>query len=99
MSVLDMMLSQVIKKYHGLNRELYTNVTTTSKDAELFSYDLDCSAIQLLVVLCLLVGLFQIVMGKFFFFKSNQMIHRIRLDYSIEKNKKKTHQQFNFSFP
>ena len=62
MSVLDMMLSQVVKKYHGMNIDAYNQ--TIEKNTELYSYELDCSAIQLLVVLCLLVGLFQIVMGK-----------------------------------
>ena len=60
-----MMLSQVVKKYHGLNIDEYNSTITAQKNAELYSYELDCSAIQLLVVLCLLVGIFQIVMGNY----------------------------------
>lgn len=56
-----MMLSQVVKKYHSLNMDAHN--TTSQLNAELYSYELDCSAIQLLIVLCLLVGVFQIVMG------------------------------------
>lgn len=64
MSVLDMMLSQVVKKYHAMNIEQYNATIMAQKNAELYSYELDCSAIQLLVVLCILVGLYQIFMGK-----------------------------------
>ena len=60
-----MMLSQVVKKYHSMNIEEHNATITLEKNADLYSYELDCSAIQLLVVLCVLVGLFQIFMGKF----------------------------------
>ena len=78
MSVLDMMLSQVVKKYHSMNIEEYNATISTQKNADLYSYELDCSAIQLLVVLCLLVGLFQIFMGKFSLncFRSDQNVLR-----------------------
>lgn len=64
MSVLDMMLSQTVKKYHSMNIDQYNSSITLQKNAELYSYELDCTAIQLLVVLCILVGLYQIFMGK-----------------------------------
>lgn len=74
MSVLDMMLAQVVKKYHSLNIDQH-NTTLKLNDDDLYSYDLDCTAVQLLVVLCLLVGVFQIIMGNFLFF--NLLSHSI----------------------
>ena len=59
-----MMLSQTVKKYHSMNIDQYNSSITLQKNAELYSYELDCTAIQLLVVLCILVGLYQIFMGK-----------------------------------
>ena len=73
MSVLDMMLSQIVRKYHNMNIDDYLfangtlkgNLTMDPQPTELYSYHLGCTEVQLLMTLCILVGIFQIVMGVF----------------------------------
>jgi hypothetical protein len=73
MSVLDMMLSQIVRKYHNMNIEEYVhangtfkgNFTMTEPPTDLYSYHLGCTEVQLLATLCILVGIFQLVMGVF----------------------------------